>query len=199
MSPEKDFYSHLNMEDITDAGYTHAKRVLNKTYRRIGRFLCSKQYICDVFENFWIMCLEIYKLDPACFLAAQKLAYQGALKKTKPKLDLVTNIDMLLTVETKAISTLFIDKRKLITNTWTKIDENKEQPDLKYCHVNNLCGEGTSQKLLIADFKQVGETSPFNENFIKSYIMMIVMKNIFLKFRFNILETYNTFTVIYPF
>ena len=26
--PEKDvFYSHLNMEDITDAGYTHAKRV----------------------------------------------------------------------------------------------------------------------------------------------------------------------------
>ena len=26
--PEKgDFYSHLNMEDITDADYTHAKRV----------------------------------------------------------------------------------------------------------------------------------------------------------------------------
>ena len=26
--PEKeDFYSHLNLEDITDAGYTHPKRV----------------------------------------------------------------------------------------------------------------------------------------------------------------------------
>ena len=26
--PEKgDFYSHLNMEDITDAGYVHAKRI----------------------------------------------------------------------------------------------------------------------------------------------------------------------------
>ena len=24
---EKDFYSHLNMEDITDADYTHATRV----------------------------------------------------------------------------------------------------------------------------------------------------------------------------
>ena len=23
----EDFYSHLNMEDITDAGYSHAKRV----------------------------------------------------------------------------------------------------------------------------------------------------------------------------
>ena len=27
LSPEKDFYSHLNMEDITDADYAHAKRV----------------------------------------------------------------------------------------------------------------------------------------------------------------------------
>ena len=27
--PEKeDFYSHLNMEDITDADYTHAKKIL---------------------------------------------------------------------------------------------------------------------------------------------------------------------------
>ena len=30
--PEKeDFYSHLNMEDITDADYAHAKRVCKKS------------------------------------------------------------------------------------------------------------------------------------------------------------------------
>ena len=30
MSPEKeDFYSHLNLEDITDAYYAHAKTVCN--------------------------------------------------------------------------------------------------------------------------------------------------------------------------
>ena len=28
--PEKDFYSHLNMEDITNADYVHAKRVLKE-------------------------------------------------------------------------------------------------------------------------------------------------------------------------
>ena len=28
--PEKDFYSHLNMEDITNADYAHAKRVLKE-------------------------------------------------------------------------------------------------------------------------------------------------------------------------
>ena len=39
--PEKeDFYSHLNMEDITDADYAHAKRVCKdfeiKKFRRIS-------------------------------------------------------------------------------------------------------------------------------------------------------------------
>ena len=43
----EEFYSYLNMEDITDADYTHAKRVcedLEKTFRRISWFVCSKQY-----------------------------------------------------------------------------------------------------------------------------------------------------------
>ena len=45
------------------------------------------------------MCLEIYELDPAKFLSAPGLAWQAALKKTKVKLDLLTDIDMLLMVE----------------------------------------------------------------------------------------------------
>ena len=43
--------------------------------------------------------LEIYKLNPAKFLSAPGLAWQAALKKTKVKLDLLTDIDMLLMVE----------------------------------------------------------------------------------------------------
>ena len=45
------------------------------------------------------MCLKMYGLDPACFLTAPGLAWQAALKKTKVKLDLLTDIDMLLMVE----------------------------------------------------------------------------------------------------
>ena len=51
-----------------------------------------------VFENFWNMCLEIYELDPAHFLSASVLAWQTTLKKTKVKLDHLTDIDMLLMV-----------------------------------------------------------------------------------------------------
>ena len=41
------------------------------------------------------ICLKTYKLDPAKFLSAPRLAWQVALKKTKVKLGLLTDIDML--------------------------------------------------------------------------------------------------------
>ena len=62
----------------------------------------STLLLTDVLENFWNMCMKIYEFDPAKFLSVPWLAWQAALKKTKVKLDLLTNIDMLLMVE-KAI------------------------------------------------------------------------------------------------
>ena len=45
------------------------------------------------------MCLEMYGLDFAHFLSAPGLAWETALRKTKRKLDLVTDVNMLLMVE----------------------------------------------------------------------------------------------------
>ena len=45
------------------------------------------------------MCLKIYEVDPEKFLSAPGLAWQASLKKTKIKLDLLTDIEMLLMVE----------------------------------------------------------------------------------------------------
>ena len=55
--PDKDFYSNLNMEDITDVDYKHAKKVWkNFEIKNIG--YCHDLYIqsdtlllVDVFEN----------------------------------------------------------------------------------------------------------------------------------------------------
>ena len=46
------------------------------------------------------MCLKIYELNLARFLSTPGLAWQATLKKTKVKLYNLTDIDMLLMVET---------------------------------------------------------------------------------------------------
>ena len=106
--PEKEyFYSHLNMEDedVTDVDYTQAKRVcrdfeITKSGECHDLYVQSNELLLtDVFENFWNTCLEIHELDSAHFLTAPGLPWQAALKKTKVKLDLLTDINMLLMVE----------------------------------------------------------------------------------------------------
>ena len=45
------------------------------------------------------MCLKIYELDSVKFLSASGLACQAPLKQTEVKLELLTDIDMVLMVE----------------------------------------------------------------------------------------------------
>ena len=44
------------------------------------------------------MCLKTYHLDPVKFLSARGLAWQAALKKNEVKLELLTDMDMLLMI-----------------------------------------------------------------------------------------------------
>ena len=55
--------------------------------------------LADVFEKFRNMCIKVYQIDPAHFLFAPGLAWQTCLKKTEVKLELLTDVDMLLMVE----------------------------------------------------------------------------------------------------
>ena len=50
--------------------------------------------LVGVFENFHNKFIETYELDPAHFLSAPGLVYQGCLKKTEIELELLTNINM---------------------------------------------------------------------------------------------------------
>ena len=79
--PEKEnFYSHLNLEDITDADYSHAKRFCKDFELKIlGEYhdlyvQSNTLLLADVFANFQNMCLQMYELDPARFLSAPGLA-----------------------------------------------------------------------------------------------------------------------------
>ena len=70
------FYSHLNMEDITDEDYAHAKRVCKDfEIQNLGEdndlYVQSDTLLLDdVFENLINISLEVYEFDPAKFLSA---------------------------------------------------------------------------------------------------------------------------------
>ena len=80
---KRNFYIDLNMEDITDVNYRHAKRVFNFfSNKNVDKYHDSKVYVqsdaillSDVFENFRDKCIEIYELDPAHFPSATGLAW----------------------------------------------------------------------------------------------------------------------------
>ena len=85
--PEKEnFYSHLNMEDTTDADYELVKKVcknfeIKNLEEHHDLYVQSDTlFLADVFENFRSICREIYELDPAKFLSGSGLAWQVALK-----------------------------------------------------------------------------------------------------------------------
>ena len=138
--PEKEeFYSNLNMEDITDADYIHEKRVC-KDFQNLDEYhdLYLKSdtlLLVDVFENFRKKSLKISHLDPVKFPSAHA---NRRCAKTNNK----------------------------YTNDY---DKNKESSYLKYWEVNNTYGCTMLQKLPVNNFEWIEDISQFNEDFIKSY------------------------------
>ena len=82
----------------------------------------------------------MYEVGSAKFISALRLAWQAALKRTEVKLDLLTDIDMLLMIE-KDIRGETCDathRYAKANNKYMKnYDENKESSFLNYWDVNN--------------------------------------------------------------
>ena len=99
------FYSNLDLEDISDGDYAHAQKVwdvfkINNLGDYYDLYVQSDTLLlADVYENFRNMCLEKYELDPTYFVSVPGLAWQACLKKTRVKLELETDYDVILMIE----------------------------------------------------------------------------------------------------
>ena len=152
------------MEDITDVDYRHAKSGLKYfNNKNLGNYhdlyvQIDTLLLADVFENFRNKCIKIYELDPSHFLSAPGLACQACLKKTKleVKLELLTNVDMLLMVEKGIRGGMCHAKHKYVkaNNKYMKnYDKNKESSNIQYLDANNFYGWRVSQRLPLYGFK----------------------------------------------
>ena len=147
-SSQKEDLNHLHMHDVTDADYTHAKRVCKdfeiKNLVEYHDFYVQSDILllADVFNNFQNMSWNIWAWS-CSFSSAQGLPWQTALKKTKVKLDFLTDIDLLLIAEKGirggmcyAIYRYAKANKKHIKD----YDKNKESSYLKYWFINKLYG-----------------------------------------------------------
>ena len=177
--PDKEaFYSSLNIEGIRSFDYRHAKRIC-KEFRinNLGDYhdlyvQSDALLLVDVFEKFRNKYIEIYDIDPSHFLSAPELAWHACLKKTKVKLELLTDIDMLLMFEkgTRGGICHSIHRHAKANNKYIKnCDKNKESPYLMYLDASKLYGWAMSKKLLANGFKWKKSIHKFDEDFIKKY------------------------------
>lgn len=98
---KEEFYDIISENHVSEVDYARAKRVWDVfSCQNLGQY--SDVYLtsdvlllADVFENFRILCLENYKLDPAHYFTAPGLSWDAMLRMTGVKLELLTDIDML--------------------------------------------------------------------------------------------------------
>ena len=128
--------------------------------------------LADVFENLRNMCIKVYELDPAYFFSAPGLAWEVCLKKTEVKLELLTDVDMLLMVEKGirgGICHGIYRYAKANSKYMKNYDENEESSFLEYLDANIIYGWAMSEPLPVNGFDWMGDLSKIDEDFIKNY------------------------------
>ena len=98
----KKSFIHSEMILIFLIKITNMQRIFGKKYiKTLGEYhdfylKTDVLLLADVFEAFRKVCLENYRLDPAWYFTSPRLAWDAMLKKTGVKLELLTDIYMLL-------------------------------------------------------------------------------------------------------
>ena len=116
--------------------------------------------MAKVFEAFRKVCLKNYELDPVHFYTAPGLAWKACLKKTRIRLELLLDPDMLLMFEREIRGgiTQSINRWAKANNPYMDSEFVPDKPTryLQYLDANNLYGWAMSQPLPTGGFKWVG-------------------------------------------
>ena len=105
LPPIEVIYSKLNMSGISNQDYKHTCKVWSKFgIRNLGEYHDLYQcmdviLLAKVFKAFRKVCLDNYGLDPSHFYTVPGLAWKACLKKTRIRLKLLLEPNMLLMFE----------------------------------------------------------------------------------------------------
>jgi len=166
LPPKSAFYSKLIDSNISDKDYNHAQTVWKefkcKTLRDYLQLYNKSDVLilADVFQNLRDVCMKEYQLDPAWYYTAPGLAWDAALKYTKVRLELLSDIDMLLMVKLGIRGGICIARNRYAkaNNKYMKTyDPSEPSKFITYLDADNLYGWVMSQPLPTHGFKWMND------------------------------------------
>ena len=158
----EEFYSKLNESSISEEEYEHAQEVWSKfNIKNLGEYhdlymTTDVLLLADIFENFRVICLQDYELDPCHYFTLPNFAWDCMLKKTSVTLELLTDYDMHIMVEQGlrgGISMISHRYAKANNKYFGEYDSSETSSYISYLDANNLYGNSMIQELPKKDFK----------------------------------------------
>ena len=171
------FYSKIQQKHISKDDYNHAKKVLDMfEIKTLGDYhdlyvQADTAQLSDVFQSFRSLCLNEYQLDPAYFVSTRSLAFEAMLKIRNAKIELFTDINMLLVTENgiRGGLTQVIKKHGVANNKYLPCyDNTKKSVYLQYLDANNLYGYAMCKKWPLSAYKWAN-VEDFDSDLIKNY------------------------------
>ncbi|XP_073972888.1 uncharacterized protein [Rhodnius prolixus] len=164
LPPKQYFFNDLTDEHISDSDYQHAQKVWStfhiETLKEYTELYLTTDIILlsDIFEQFRKVCESIYYIDPSWYFTTPGLAFDACLKCTKVKLDLLTDYDKLLMIESgiRGGITSCVTRYAKANNPYIPgYDATQPTNYILYIDVNNLYGFAMIQHLPFGGFEWV--------------------------------------------